>query len=520
MELTFRNPTEEYFFTPWNWVLIRKVSLYVYLSCLIGMLGLVIMMIYNIPKTCNPPTQWYQGRLFYEIFPASFYSSKMEMEGNLKGIALKADYIQKLNVSGVRLNPIFTSPNYPKDFENATTLTEIDSVLGTLDDFKNLVKALGSRNMSLILDFPVTPFIQKSFQKKLPYFGLELKNNTEGGPNDFLSLSYDFDPIEGAMQYWKLHGVKGFYLKGLEKYADNFDTVRLLQRWKRLLGPDRIIIVSKDVISGTPKENLNAVLKNVDLVDVKLNLEKGVSEVISEIESVLNSSLFAEPGLPWVHWSIGNVNSKRLANVLPFGNATLGATLLQMMLPGNFFIECMIFSLVQNIIIPGTPSIFYGDEIGLHEIADPEDERQDIKHLHQLTMMPWPNEQPKVLPWIYGGPPTAQFDQVNAIAKMVDLRERSPSIYMNAVYKQGVNKANADIKYSQDNFLVIQRWYPRRKSYVVASNLGGTKISADLSLLLYTGQVIVGPRADSISESVSFKEVNLWPGESVVIVLD
>lgn len=91
---------------------------------------------------------------------------------------------------------------------------------------------------------------------------------------------------------------------------------------------------------------------------------------------------------------------------------------------------------------------------------------------------------------------------------------------MNAVYKQGVNKANAEIKYSQDNFLVIQRWYPRRKSYVVASNLGETKISADLSLLLYTGQVIVGPRADSISESVSFKEVNLWPGESVVIVLD
>ncbi|XP_066260929.1 amino acid transporter heavy chain SLC3A1-like [Euwallacea similis] len=505
LELTFRNPTEDYFFMCWNWPLIRKFSLYLYVSVIIGMVGLVTGLISTLPKTCHPPTQWYQGKLFYEIFPASFHSSNQEMEGNLKGISLKADYIMKLGVRGVRLNSIFRSPHYPEDFENATTLTEIDGVLGTLEDLKGLVKHLTSRNMSLVLDLPVFPFIQKSFQKTLPITGIALKNASEE-PSDFFSYSYESDPIEEAMQYWLLHGVEGFYLKGLEKYGDNFDTARLLKRWKKLLGPHRILIVQDEVVSLTPKENLQVVLENVDLVDVKLNLERGVSEVIAQIDSVQNSSLFAKPGAPWVHWSIGNVNSNRLANVLAFGNATLGATLLQMMLPG-------------------TPSIFYGDEIGLHQIPDPDDERQDIRHLHQLTMMPWQDELGKgkkslVQPWIYGGEPTAHFDQVHAVIKMVELRAKSPSIYMNAVYKQGVNKANAEVKYTQENFLVIQRWYPRRKSYVVASNLGNSKISADLSLLLYSGQVIVGPRVDSMSESISFKEVNLWPGESVVIVLD
>ncbi|KAL1498292.1 hypothetical protein ABEB36_009111 [Hypothenemus hampei] len=501
LELTFRNPSEDYFFMSWNWPLIRKISLCLYLSALIGMLAVVVGLIAFLPKTCNPPTKWHQGNLFYEIFPASFYSSNHEMEGNLKGISMKSDYLMTLGVRGVRLNSIFTSANYPRDFENATTLTEIASALGTLEDFKSLVKHLNSRNMSLLLDLSVSPFIQKSLQNKMTVKAVDIRNDTDTELNDFLSLSYDFEPIEEAMQFWMLHGVEGFYLKGLENYADNLGTAKLLARWKKLLGPDRILIVNEEVINVAPKENLNSILSHVDLVDVKLDIEKGVSDIIRKIDSVQNGSLFTQADMPWVHWSIGNVNSNRLANILSFGNGTLGATLLQMMLPG-------------------TPSIFYGDEIGLHQIADPDKEKTDIKHLHQLTMMPWPNDNPKVLPWIYGGDPTVHFEQIYAIMKMAKLRMESPSVYMNAVCKQGVTKVNAEVKYSQENFLVVQRWYPRRKSYVVASNLGNTKISADLSLLLYTGQVIVGPRADSVSETISFKEVNLWPGESVVIVLD
>ncbi|XP_030753256.1 4F2 cell-surface antigen heavy chain-like [Sitophilus oryzae] len=500
IQLSFQNVPQDYFFVSWNWPLIRKISLYMFLSGLAAMVALVIAMIARLPKSCNPPTEWYQGNLLYEIFPASFYSSTHGMEGDLKGIALKSDYLMNLGVRGVRLNSIFRSPHYPKDFEKASSLTEIDPILGTLEDFKSLVKHLKSRNISLILDLPVSSFIQKHVAKKAITASNEVKNATMDPESDYLKLE-DFDLVEDAIQFWALHGVDGFYLKGLEHHAEDYNTARLIRRWKKLLGTDKILIISENIVDATPKENLNIILNNVDLIDVKLNIEKGVSYVTKQIDSIQNSSLFTKPGMPWVQWSLGNVNSNRLANVLNYGNATLGATLLQMMLPG-------------------TPSVFYGDEIGLHEISDPEEDRKDIKHLHQLTMMPWRNEQSKVLPWIYGGNVNALYDQVEVVSKMTDLRGRSPSIYMNSVFKQGDNKANAEVKYAEKDFLVVQRWYPRRKAYVVASNLGSNKISADLSTLLYTGQVVVGPRADSTSETISFKEVNLWPGESVVIVLD
>ncbi|KAF7270128.1 hypothetical protein GWI33_016869 [Rhynchophorus ferrugineus] len=483
IQLSFQNVPEDYFFVSWNWPLIRKISLYMFLSGLIAMVALVVAMIVRLPRSCNPPTQWYQGNLLYEIFPASFYSSSQGMEGDLKGISMKSDYLMNLGVRGVRLNSIFRSPHYPKDFENVSSLTDIDPTLGTLEDFNSLVRHLKSRNISLMLDLPVASFVQKYPAKKNLHSASSTKNDSLEPESEFLKLGDDYDPVEEAILFWGLHGVDGFYLKGLETHAEDHNTAHLLRRWKAVMAPGKILIISEDVINLTPTENLFIVLNNVDLVDVKLQVEKGVLDVTKQIDQVQNGTLFSKPGMPWVHWSLGNVNSNRLANVLTHGNATLGATLLQMMLPG-------------------TPSLFYGDEIGLHDISDPEDERKDIKHLHQLTMMPWKGEQLKVLPWIYGGDNSGYFDQVSVVSKMANLRNQSPSIYMNSVYKQGDNRANADVKYAEKDFLVIQRWYPRRKSYVIASNLGS------------------GPRADSTSETISFKNVNLWPGESVVIVLD
>lgn len=270
---------------------------------------------------------------------------------------------------------------------------------------------------------------------------------------------------------------------------------------KKILGPERILIVSENVINNTSPSIINIVLNNVDLIDIKLNIGYGANAVHEQINALENGTLFSKSGMPWIHWSLGNVESRRLANILHNGNATLGATLLQLMLPG-------------------TVSIFYGDEIGLQEIMDDRNETYDIKHLHQLTMMPWEDQKRDVLPWIHGRVSSPSFDQVKLVSDMIAVREKSPSIYMNSVYKEGVNKANAEVKYAHEEFLVIQRWYPRRKAYVVACNLGNKLLSRDLSTLLYRGEVIVGPRIDSTPGSISFKDISLWPGESVVVVLE
>lgn len=500
LQLTFRNPPEKYFFMTWNWPVIRKVSLWMFLSCLVAMVALVVTMITQLPKSCNPHTEWYQGSVMYEVFPASFYDSDNDMFGDFKGMFQKSNYFTSLNISAVRLNSIFKTPHYPEDYKKITSLTEIAPQLGDLRDFQILVKHLKSKNISVILDLPIYPLVKELV------FSNNLQDVHENFTNNDPSIEFlrkdPTDIIEEALKHWINQGVNGFYLKGLENLVEDPHFPQSLRRWKKILGPDRPLIVNELVVTKTTSSKyLNVVLNNIDLVEIRLEIEEGEQTVSKQIENIQNGTLFSKPGTPWILWSLGDENTVRLANVLPYGNATLGATLLQLMLPG-------------------TPSIFYGNEIGLRQILDPQGEREDLVHLHQLAPMPWRNQTKEMLYWIHGEKTVTSFDQVDLIAKMIALRADSPSIYVNSVYKQGDNKANAEVKYSRSDLMVIQRWYPRRKSFVVVSNLGSAQITADISTLLYSGHVVVGPRADSIPDSVSFKNISLWPGESVVILLD
>ncbi|XP_017784590.1 PREDICTED: neutral and basic amino acid transport protein rBAT-like [Nicrophorus vespilloides] len=502
MQLTFRNPPDDYFFMKWNWVLIRKVSIWTFLSGLIAMTALVVMMVGSLPKRCNPPTEWYQGGLMYEIFPASFHDADNDGVGDLKGIAIYADYIKQLGVSGVRLNSIFPATHYPEHYKNISTLLEIDPKLGSLRDFNNMVNALHLRNISILLDFPLYPHIQK-----LPSHQIREFNESQVEAGEFArkrSLENpNSDEISEALQFWMEYGVDGFYFKGLENYLEDPLFVPNLRRWKKLVRENPIII-DNAVLNKAPMELMNTILTNVDLVDIQVKIENGVSGIRNQLDSIQNGTLFSKASMPWIHWSLGNVDSIRLADRLHYGNATLGAILLQLMLPG-------------------TPCIFYGDEVGMHQVEDPENDREDLKHLHQLGAMIWEElrfTKKGLLPWMHGKPTHSNFKQLELVSKMAKLRVQSPSIYVNTVLKDGQSKANSEVKYSQGDLLVIQRYYPRRKSFVVVSNLGANLQTADLSKLLYTGNVIVGPKVDSKSESISFKEISLWPGESVVIELD
>ncbi|KAI4460583.1 alpha-amylase family member [Holotrichia oblita] len=511
LQLTFKKPPVDYFFMTWNWPLIRKIALWIFLSGLVAMMALVVAMVSSLPKTCNPPTLWYQGNVIYEIFPASFTDSNEDGIGDLKGISIRADYLLSLGIKGVRLNSIFSSEHYPEHYDNVTSLTELEKELGTMHDFRLLVDALHLRNISLILDLPLWPNVEKLKGDTIEVH--EFKEIEYNSPSvEFLRSASlvkedDHDEVTKALYHWLEHKVDGFYLKGLEHHLNDVHFVASIRRWKRVLGPDRPIIVSYNVIKNAPKGILNTILANVDLIDVHLDMEDGTDNFSKQIESYLNSTLYSKGSMPWIQWNLGNLNTPRLANRLYHSNATLGVTLLQLLLPG-------------------TVSIFYGDEIGLKQITDPHDDKKDISHLHNLAPMIWNNTKMQftrtgVIPWMHGLPTQANFDQLELISKMIVLRSKSPSIYINSVTKDGVTKANAEIKrFIESDLMVIQRWYPRRKNFVVVSNLGAVHREGDLSRSLYSGDVVVGPTADSRPESVSFKSISLWPGESIVIALD
>ncbi|XP_018329575.1 neutral and basic amino acid transport protein rBAT-like [Agrilus planipennis] len=493
LQMTFKNPPENYFFMKWNWILIRKISAWMFLSIMVAMLGIVIAMIWTLPKKCNPVTQWYQGNLMYEVFPASFPDTNGDGIGDFKGLSLKANYLKSLGVRILRLNSIFVSKDYPDDYKNNTSLTKIATPLGDIKDFAIMVNTMHTKNISLVLDLPLWPYL-----KKLGHLEEKLNLNSTNAIVD--------DPVGDITEFWLEKGVDGFFLQGIEHFANSNDFPKFLRRWKKIVGQDKILIIDEAVLNVAPKSSVNTIYMNVDLVKVNVPIEEGTLKLSNFFSSIFNSTLFSKANMPWILWTLGDESSVRMADRLPYKNGTLGATLLQMMLPG-------------------TPCIFYGDEIGLTRIIDLHGDRKDVEHLHHLAPMKWEQTERQftrkdLLPWNHGIQATVSFNQLELISKAVILRSDSPAIYLNSINRDGVNKANAEVKYANDEIMVLHRWYPRRKSYVVLSNLGKNRFEADLSKYLYSGEIIIGPTPESKLESLSFKNISLWPGESVIVFVN
>ncbi|XP_046591954.1 maltase A2 isoform X1 [Neodiprion lecontei] len=554
IQLAVQKTPKDYRFMAWNWPLIRKVCFWSFMSFLVGCVALVIGIITTMPKRCDPPVEWWQGSVFYEIFPASYQESSKIGDGigDLKGITNRLDYLTDLGVRVIRLNSIFPAPGYPEYYGNVTTLLDIDKHLGKLEDFDNLLLAIHRRNMSLVLDLPLHPYITSNFNdgnsqmgklsKKdkavrerrdesasvLPtIFPVPEPTSLESIRNILTSVPPPLDPepvtevasafeeqekdhpVTEAIKFWLEKGVDGFYLKGLEHFVKETSFVELVRHWKSLVGPNRILICSIEVLDIAPSgPSENVILERFDLVDVTLNFENGTTGLKSQVDAVLNGALFRKPGYPWVHWSVGGVDTGRIASILnstlSTNNASIAASLLGMMLPG-------------------TPSIFYGDEIGMLN-CDSED-HQDIKHVHNLSPMDWEEVTDgdkfcsDIIPWLPKPPKPVKTTLVGAIRAMARLRSQVPTIYINAVYKDHQINGNCGIRYTADDLLVIERWYPRRNSYVMVANFGSKNRTKDLSSLYYGGHVVVGG-VNQINHTVYFKELNILPGEAFVIKLD
>ena len=101
------------------------------------------------------------ARVFYEIFVGSFSDSNGDGVGDLRGIINRMDYLNdgdpasgtSLGVEGLWLTPIFTSPSYHK-YDVADFYT-IDPAFGTMEDLQELIALCHERDVKLILDLPI-----------------------------------------------------------------------------------------------------------------------------------------------------------------------------------------------------------------------------------------------------------------------------------------------------------------------------------------------------------------------------
>ncbi|NMB71182.1 MAG: DUF3459 domain-containing protein [Bacteroidales bacterium] len=88
--------------------------------------------------------------VIYYIFTRSFYDSDGDRQGDLKGIQQKLDYLQDLGVTSILTTPLCFSSYYHNYFP--VDLRKIDPEYGTKEDFENLIKEIHKRGMKFYLD--------------------------------------------------------------------------------------------------------------------------------------------------------------------------------------------------------------------------------------------------------------------------------------------------------------------------------------------------------------------------------
>jgi glycosidase len=86
----------------------------------------------------------------YEVFVLAFADGNGDGIGDIKGLTSKLDHLADLGVNGVWLMPIMNSPSYHK--YDVIDYKSVHPDYGTIEDFKEFVKEAHKKNIRVILD--------------------------------------------------------------------------------------------------------------------------------------------------------------------------------------------------------------------------------------------------------------------------------------------------------------------------------------------------------------------------------
>ena len=103
------------------------------------------------PSTSSP-NHWPNG-VTYEIFVQSFADSNGDGIGDINGLAQKLDYLVELGIDAIWLMPIHPSPSYHK--YDVTDYYGIHPDYGTMDDFKRFLKEAHQKNLKVVIDLVI-----------------------------------------------------------------------------------------------------------------------------------------------------------------------------------------------------------------------------------------------------------------------------------------------------------------------------------------------------------------------------
>ncbi|GJD50654.1 Oligo-1,6-glucosidase [Methylobacterium crusticola] len=377
---------------------------------------------------------WWKAGTVYQVYPRSFQDTDGDGVGDLRGIAARLDYLAWLGVDALWLSPVCRSPMADYGYD-VSDYRDIDPLFGTLADFDALVAEAHRRRLKVIMDF-----VPNHTSEEHPWFAESRSSRTNprrdwyiwrdpgpggGPPNNWISNfggpAWTRDPATGqyyhhaflreqpdlnwrnpavraamadVLRFWLDRGVDGFRVDVIwhlikdAAFRDNPPNPGYvagepeINRLIQLHSADQPEVM--DVIAG-----MRAVLEEYDdrvlIGEIYLPLERLVAYYgvdLSGAHLPFNFQLIQtawhaptvaalvaeyEAALPeggWPNWVLGNHDQPRIAARVGPAQARVAAVLL--------------------LTLRGTPTLYYGDEIGLGRVPVPPGRVRD----------PWERNEP------------------------------------------------------------------------------------------------------------------------------
>ena len=345
------------------------------------------------PTTTSAELDWWRTAVFYEIFVRSFYDTNSDGIGDFNGITAKLDYLESLGVNAIWLMPIHPSPSYHG--YDVLDYYAVNPDYGTMDDFKNLLNEAHKRDMHIIIDLVINHtssqhpwFVDANSNPDSEYrnfyiwadepgagswhkgqFGYYYGNFWEGMPD----LNYNEPEVTKAVyeisDYWLNDiGIDGFRIDAIKHLFEadgKLENVPATHDWLKEYYKE---YKSKNLGAYTVGEVFGAGSSVVKLytneeMDHIFNFEMA-SGIMNSVSGGANSGItsavkFAQMDMPDYDYSIflTNHDQNRVMSVFngDVNKAKLAAFLM--------------------LTSPGTPYIYYGEEIGMQGKKPDEDIR-------------------------------------------------------------------------------------------------------------------------------------------------
>lgn len=349
----------------------------------------------------------------YEIFVRSFYDSDGDGIGDFNGIASKLDYLEDLGIKNLWLMPI--NPSHSYHGYDISDYYDVNHDYGTLEDFKNLVKKAKEHNIGIIIDFVINHCSDEN-QMFIDSYNDYVNNNTsadskadwfnwstssKSGYNKYKNSNYyyesrfsstmpDFnlnnekvrDEIDKITKYWIDLGVIGFRLDAVlyYYYNDNSDNIAFLNWFKSVClkyNKDCYIVGECWTGQETISEYYNSGIDSFFSFSTSLAGATNGS-IVSCAKGIVSANLFGdyiesqESKMKEINpnavssYFLSNHDMDRSSNNLTGFFAKAAASL--------------------TYLLPGTPYIYYGEEIGLLGVrkTSPDDGTDVMRRLPMI----------------------------------------------------------------------------------------------------------------------------------------